>query len=50
VRTLGGEVDMFADPDLLTGYLTKGGIVSGSFWLSGRLLDARSLVSPNGHS
>src|SRR5205085_2604545 len=36
VRTLGGELDMVADPDLLDGYLTKGGIVGGSFWLSGR--------------
>ena len=40
VRTLGGELDLVADPDLLSGYLTKGGIVSGSFWLSGRVLDA----------
>ncbi len=49
VRTIGGELDMVADPDLLTGYLTKGGIVSGTFWLSGRLLDVRHVGSPNGH-
>ena len=39
VRTLGGELDMVADPDLLDGYLTKGGIVGGSFWLSGRFIE-----------
>ena len=50
VRTLGGELDLVADPDLLSGYLTKGGIVSGSFWLSGRLIDARDVLSSNGHS
>jgi hypothetical protein len=50
VRTLGGELDLVADPDLLSGYLIKGGIVSGSFWLSGRLIDARAVSSNNGHS
>ena len=50
LRTLGGELDMVADPDLLSGYLTKGGIVSGSFWLSGRVLDARAPATDNGHS
>ncbi|MFL6208864.1 MAG: hypothetical protein ACJ74W_08445 [Pyrinomonadaceae bacterium] len=50
VRTLGGELDMVADPDLLAGYLTKGGIVSGSFWLSGRVLAAREPAPDNGNS
>lgn len=37
VRTLGGEVDVVADPVLLNGPIIKGGVVSGSFWLSGKL-------------
>jgi hypothetical protein len=37
VRTLGGEVDVVADPETLNGFLAVGGVVSGSFWLSGRL-------------
>jgi hypothetical protein len=41
VRTLGGEVDMVADPQTLNGFLVEGGVVSGSFWLSGRLLKRR---------
>jgi hypothetical protein len=39
IRTLGGELDMVADPLMLNGFLVKGGIISGSFWLSGRLPD-----------
>lgn len=38
VRTLGGDVDVVADPVLLNGLLVKGGVVSGSFWLSGFLI------------
>lgn len=38
VRTLGGEVDVVVDPEVLTGRLVDGGIVRGSYWLSGRLL------------
>jgi hypothetical protein len=41
VRTLGGEVDMVADPALLNGPVVKGGVVSGSFWLSGRIITPR---------
>ncbi|MEJ7654461.1 MAG: hypothetical protein WKH64_14590 [Chloroflexia bacterium] len=37
VRTLGGEVDLVADPEVLVGELTEGGVVSGVFWLSGRI-------------
>lgn len=37
VRTLGGEVDVVADPEVLNGSLVVGGVVNGSFWLSGRL-------------
>ena len=39
VRTLGGEVDVAADPEVPTGSLVPGGVISGSFWLSGRLLN-----------
>jgi hypothetical protein len=38
VRTLGGDVDVVADPVLLNGLLVEGGVVSGSFWLSGTLI------------
>lgn len=38
VATLGGEVDVVADPEVVVGRLVVGGIVSGSFWLSGRLV------------
>ena len=37
-RTLGGEIDVVADPALLNGLLIEGGVLTGSFWLSGRLL------------
>jgi hypothetical protein len=39
VRTLGGELDVVADPQILEGFLVRDGVVSGSFWLSGRILD-----------
>ncbi|MDH5507500.1 MAG: hypothetical protein OEZ02_09795, partial [Anaerolineae bacterium] len=38
VRTLGGEVDVVADPDVLEGELVEGGIVYGDFWLSGKIV------------
>lgn len=37
LRTFGGEVDMVADPALLERTLEAGDIVSGYFWLSGRI-------------
>jgi hypothetical protein len=37
VRTLGGEMDVVADPQILEGFLVKDGVVSGWFWLSGRI-------------
>lgn len=40
VRTLGGEMDVVADPQILEGFLVKDGVVSGSFWLSGRILNS----------
>lgn len=38
VQTLGGEVDVVADPETLEGTIVKGGVLSGSFWLSGIVL------------
>ncbi|MFW5658385.1 MAG: hypothetical protein ACOCZ8_00240 [Bacteroidota bacterium] len=43
VRTLGGEVDVLCDPDLLENAPEVGGIVSGDFWLSGRLCNPLEL-------
>lgn len=37
VRTLGGVFDVVIDPTLLDQTPTAGGLLSGSFWLSGRL-------------
>ena len=37
LRTFGGEVDMVADPALLERTPEEGDIVSGYFWLSGRI-------------
>lgn len=37
VRTLGGEIDLVADPTIVKGTISKDGIVGGLFWLSGRL-------------
>lgn len=39
VSTLGGEVDVVADPEVVNGRLVPGGVLSGSFWLSGQVLD-----------
>jgi hypothetical protein len=38
VETLGGEVDVVADPKLITTEPKIGGIISGQFWLSGKLI------------
>ncbi len=37
IETLGGEVDVVADPKLIVKEPQIGGIVSGQFWLSGRI-------------
>lgn len=39
VETLGGEVDVVADPKLIQTEPKVGGILNGQFWLSGKLLD-----------
>lgn len=38
VRTYGGTVDVVVDPVLLAAPLVVGGVVRGSFWLSGRVV------------
>jgi len=37
VRTLIGDIDLVADPAVVDGEPTTGGVVIGSFWLSGRI-------------
>ncbi|HEU0013325.1 MAG TPA: hypothetical protein VFQ45_06550 [Longimicrobium sp.] len=37
VRTLGGEVDVAADPETVDGEIVVGGIVRGEFWMTGRI-------------
>ncbi len=39
VKTLGGEIDVVADKELLSKEIIPGGIISGSFWLSAKFLD-----------
>jgi hypothetical protein len=38
IETLGGEIDVVADPKLIAQEPKIGGIVSGQFWLSGRIV------------
>lgn len=40
VTVLGDEIDVVADPAILEGKLVKGGVLNGSFWLSGRVVGA----------
>lgn len=42
VETLGGEVDVVADVKLVAAEPQIGGIVSGQFWLSGKILKAEA--------
>lgn len=39
VKTLGADIDVVADPKLVGREIRIGGVVSGSFWLSGRVLN-----------
>ena len=41
VQTLGGSFDVVSDPSLLDEKPIIGGVVSGTFWLSGRILDKK---------
>lgn len=38
VHTLGGEIDVVADPQVVQGNIVRNGVIRGIFWLSGRLL------------
>lgn len=38
VRTLGGEIDVVIEPELFDGTLQPGMVLSGTYWLCGRLL------------
>lgn len=38
VRHYGGEMDVVADPEDVEGEIVEGGTITGSFWLSGRLV------------
>lgn len=38
VKTTGGEIDVVADPAVIVGRVVTGGLISGSFWLSGRVV------------
>jgi len=44
VETLGGAVDVVADAKLVAGEPKIGGVVSGQFWLSGRIVESAELV------
>ncbi|ELR72100.1 hypothetical protein C900_01842 [Fulvivirga imtechensis AK7] len=45
VDTLGGEVDVVADPRFFDKKPNINGVVQGQFWLSGRLIDAPKFMS-----
>jgi hypothetical protein len=38
VRNYGGEIEVVADPEDVAGEIVEGGVIKGSFWLSGRLV------------
>ncbi len=38
IQTLGGEFDIVVDPEILNGEITINGVVTGMFWLSGRIV------------
>ena len=40
IQTAGGEIEIVADPETLVGELMPGGVIRGSFWLSGRVFPA----------
>jgi hypothetical protein len=49
LRTLGGELDLVADPEVVQGSIYKGGILQASCWLSGRIIEKGSPTG-NGQS
>lgn len=38
VKTLGGEIDIVVDPEILHEDLIVGGVVSGTYWISGKII------------
>lgn len=38
VSILGNELDVVTDPEIIEGKLVKGGVLNGSFWLTGRIV------------
>lgn len=38
VNTLGGDIDVVVDPEMLNGNLEVNGIVQGAFWISGKIV------------
>ncbi len=49
IRTAGATVDVVAAPDLVTAPIVVGGVLGGSFWLSGivRAWPAASMSDPS---
>lgn len=45
VMTLIGEIDVVANPAVVAGEPTAGGVVEGTFWLSGRIRSIHSQSS-----
>jgi hypothetical protein len=45
LRTLGGEVDVVGDPAVVSGEPVVGGVIQGTFWLSGRVQQKTGRVS-----
>ncbi|WP_459195654.1 hypothetical protein [Wukongibacter baidiensis] len=39
LKTLGGEIDAVVDSEILKGNISIGGVVSGMFWLSGKIIE-----------
>lgn len=39
ISTLGGNYDIVVDPEILQGDIRVNGVISGMFWLSGRIID-----------
>ncbi len=42
VKTLGGEIDIVAEKELFNKTPKVGGIITGAYWLSGRILDSKT--------
>lgn len=47
VNTLGGDFDIVVDPDILKGDICINGVVTGMFWLSGKLIDKQLRTESN---